>query len=334
MEKLQLYFSLLVSLFGYKYDDSFFEYLKSISTPINKACGKIIAKGEGYWKCRICESRENAIYCNECFIKEKHKDHEICFNNSGAGFCDCGDDTAFKKEGFCDKHKGDYNNINDLMDYIKTSIDEKLLNNINEIFDKIFLLFINKIKNLHDNKNEIYDMLDNVEVFTDKLFKSNLSLFYLFTLKFTENYTCEASHQCFSYDENKKLVTFIKKEKGKKHTCICPFMQIMIYLLIKRFDKKYSQYFFNLFLQTYKNKIITALSYLNSYFLLFLKDNIKYFREIDYQLFNPNFCKIINQDQNLPFLESFHEDVYPLFNGLLKKQSNKMQLKLFLVFMR
>ena len=34
MEKLDANLSELASLFGYKYDDSFFEYLKSISVPI------------------------------------------------------------------------------------------------------------------------------------------------------------------------------------------------------------------------------------------------------------------------------------------------------------
>ena len=37
-----------------------------------------------------------------------------------------------------------------------------------------------------------------------------------------------------SYDENKNLVTFIPKSKEEKHKCICPFMQVMIYVLMKR----------------------------------------------------------------------------------------------------
>ena len=71
-------------------------------------------------------------------------------------------------------------------------------------------------------------MFDELEIFTDKLFKTNLSLFYYFVLKFTENYPYETRHKCFSYDENKNLVTFIPKSKEEKHKCICPFMQVMI----------------------------------------------------------------------------------------------------------
>lgn len=78
-------------------------------------------------------------------MKEKHKGHEIYFYPSASGVCDCGDDTVLKREGFCDRHKGDYDNMKDLMNYIKSSIEEKLLNNINEIFNKIFLLFIDQM---------------------------------------------------------------------------------------------------------------------------------------------------------------------------------------------
>ena len=336
MEKLQSYFSELASLFGYQYNDSWFDYLKSISTPNNQSCGKIITKGEGYWKCKNCQLNSNSIYCNDCFIKEKHKGHEIYFNPNGFGFCDCGDEIMFKREeGFCDKHKGDYDNIKDLMNYIKTSIDEKLLKNINETFDKIFLLFIEKMKNLYDYKIEVYNMLDNLEIFTDKLYKNNLSLFYLFTLKFTENYPYETKHKCFSYDENKKIITFIKRDKGNKHTCICPFMQIMVYLLIKRYDKQSSHNFYNLFFKTYKNKIITTLCYFNSFSLLFAKDNMKPFIEMDYQLINENFLKLIYQEQNITFLESFFEDAYSLFDSFMKKESylnfNNVSFRFYLI---
>ena len=63
MEKLQLYFSELASLLGYKYDDSFFEYLKSISTPNNTICAKKIFKGEGGWKCKDCEFMTYSMLC-------------------------------------------------------------------------------------------------------------------------------------------------------------------------------------------------------------------------------------------------------------------------------
>ena len=234
MEELQKYFLELASLFGYKYDDAFFDYLKSISIQNTATCGKLIEEGGGGWKCKDCELQNSSLYCNDCFIKEKHLGHDIYFYPSvGNGICDCGDNLVLKKEGFCDKHKGDYTNMKDLMDFIKSSIDEKSSDNINNIFNKIILLFVDIIKNLEDDKveedvedgTEIYKMFDSLEIFIDKIYKNNLGFFYFLTLKFTENFPYETNHKCFSYDENKNLVIFIKKDIEKKHTCICPFIR-------------------------------------------------------------------------------------------------------------
>ena len=311
MEKLHANLSELASLFGYKYDESFFEFLKSISVPNTTICGKQIKLGDGGWKCRDCELDSYSIYCNDCFIKEKHINHEILFNPLSIGFCDCGVNSVLKPEGFCDKHKGDYDNIKDLMDFIKSSINEKLLDGINDIFNKIILLFIDKIKQLEDEKNikeeekeenekkdeELYQMIDNLENFGDKLYKSNLSLFYFFTLKFTENFPYETNHKCFGYDENKNLVTFIKKDNEQKHICICPFLQVLIYALMKRKTKQNSSSFFNLFLQTYKNKIITSLCFLNTFPDQFYDSNLIAFREMGYQLVNESLGILLYKDK-------------------------------------
>ena len=235
MDDLQIHLSKLSSLFGYKYDDLFFEYLKSISIPNTTTCGKEIKRGDGGWKCKDCELESCSVYCNDCFIKEKHLGHDIYFSPNASGFCDCGVPIVLKPEGFCYKHKGDYNNIKDLMDFIKSSIDENLLNDINDIFNKIILLFIDEIKNLENenddieemeedeneekNDEELYKMIDYLETFCDKLYKNNLSIFYFFTLKFTENFPYETNHKCFCYNENNNLVSFIEKDEDEKHIC-------------------------------------------------------------------------------------------------------------------
>ena len=321
MEKLKEYLSELASLFGYKYDDSFFEHLKSISIPNTTTCGKQIKLGDGGWKCKDCELETMSIYCNDCFIKERHIGHEIYFIPGADGFCDCGVNLVLKPEGFCDKHKGEYNNIKDLMEFIKSSINEKFLENINDIFNKIILTFIDKIKYLSDEKegeedgkeneekekekqendDELYKMIDYIEIFCEKLFKNNLGLFYFFTLKFTENFPYETNHKCFGYDETKNLVTFIKKDKDKKHTCICPFMQVMIYVLMRRKTKQNSQSFFTIFLQTYKNKIITSLCFFNCFSELFSNTNMKLLREMAYQLVNETVSILVYQDKIFHF---------------------------------
>lgn len=233
MDKLQIYLIEIAELFGYKYDDFFFDYLKSISIPNKSKCGRQIIRGEGGWKCRDCEFETYSIYCIDCFIKEKHIGHKILFRPNASGFCDCGERLILKSEGFCDKHKGDFDNIKDLMKFIKSSVNENLLNPINDILNKIFLLFIEKIKDKTDeNEDEIYKMIDTLEIFCDKLYKNNLGLFYFVTLKFIENIPLETNHKCFSFDENKKLITFIKKDENVKHICTCPFLQVIIYFLL------------------------------------------------------------------------------------------------------
>ena len=317
MDVLEKYLSELALLFGYKYDDSFFNYLKTISVPNNSMCGKEIKLGEGGWECKDCEIGTSSIYCNDCFIKEKHIGHKTYFDPGITGFCDCGIRVTIKPEGFCDKHKGEFSNIIDLTDFIKMSIKDNVYNKINDIFNKILLLFIDKIKNYlqkkkenGDEDDEIYEMFDCLEELGNKLYNNNLSLFYYFTLKFTENYPYETYHKCLGYDENKNLVTFIKEEKDKKHICICPFIQVMIYMLLKRNTKQNTSSFFSLFIQTYKNKIVTSLCFMNCFCDLFFYQNLESFREMGFQLISEDLSILVLQEQNKPFLEYFFEDVY------------------------
>ena len=235
------------------------------------------------------------------------------------------------------------------MDFIKSSINEKLLDGISDIFNKIILLFIDKIKQLEDEKNikeeekeekeenekkdeELYQMIDNLENFGDKLYKSNLSLFYFFTLKFTENFPYETNHKCFGYDEDKNLVTFIKKGNEQKHTCICPFLQVLIYVLMKRKTKQNSSSFFNLFLQTYKNKIVTSLCFLNTFPDQFYDSNLIAFREMGYQLVNESLGILLYKDNNISFLEYCFEEIYLTCENFLKQKEYKKLQEMFYRF--
>ena len=318
MDKLQLYLIEITKIFGYKYDEFFFDYLKSISIPNTTKCGKEIKEGDGGWKCRDCEFESYSIYCNECFIKEKHIGHKISYNPSACGFCDCGEKSILKPAGFCDNHTGDYDNMNDLMNFIKKNIPEKFINSINEVLNKIFLLFIEKIKGLNkENEDEIFKMIDSFELFCDKLYQNNLGLFYLVSLKFTENFPYETNHKCFYYDENEGSITFIKKDENQKHNCICHFLQVIIYVLMRRKTKQNSSSFFNLFLQTYKNKIVTSLCFFNSFSQLFYNDNLEKLRSMGFQLINEDINLLLYQGNNILFLQELFEEIYSVCNDLL-----------------
>ena len=307
MDKLQLYLDEISGIFGYKYDYSFFHHLRSISIPNTTICGKEITKHTGGWKCKDCELVSFTIYCSECFEKEKHIGHKIFYNPSPGGFCDCGDRLVLKPEGFCYRHKGDYDNMNDLMNFIKKNIPERFINSINDILNKIFRLFIDKIKSLNKkNEDELFKMIDLLESFCNKLYLNNLGLFYLVTLKFTENFPYETNHKCFYYDENKGSITFIKKDKNKKHKCICHFLQVIIYVLMIRETKQNTQSFFNLFFQTYKNKIVTSLCLVNCFSGLFYNTNLDSLKDMIYQLINEHISSILFQENNIYIIFASH----------------------------
>ena len=92
----------------------------------------------------------------------------------------------------------------------------------------------------------------------------------------------------------------------------------VIYVLMKKNTKQNSSSFINFFNQTYKNKIIISLCYLNSYPELFYNNNLKYFREMDFQLVNENLSILVYQDQNIQFLETCFEEIYSVCNYCLK----------------
>ena len=332
--------------FGYEYNQSFFSYLKTISKPNTQICNKQISKGEGGWKCIDCELDGLSLLCNNCFqqSKEQHKGHNILFNPSGCGFCDCGDPNVYIKEAFCPEHKGPFSNKNDLMNFIKSSIDEKILNNINSLLNQIFLLLIEKINIVLNKKynndeeknnieNELFNMFDELIFFIAILYKNNLSLFYFVTLKFTENFPFETNHKCFNYNEDEDKIIIIKENSLEKHNCICPFFQVLITLLITKKTKYDSDSFFTLFIQNYKNKLITSLTLLHNFTLFFDNDNLTVLRGMGYQLLTDQLSNLVYEDKNLFYLENFYNEIYSKYKEFINekkyKNAQEMIIKLY-----
>ena len=319
----------IANIFGYKYNDVlFFDYLKSISKPNNQVCNKRIPKGEGGWKCLDCEIDTLSIFCNNCFskCKEKHKGHNISFDPGNYGFCDCGDPTVIIPEGFCPDHQGSFTNMKDLYNYIRISFDEKILNNIDLLLNNIFNALIEKISfvsnmNKDDEdymkkEDELFNMIKELISFISKLYDNNLGLFYFVTLKFTENFPFETKHKCFNYNEEKNLIITISESSLEKHKCICPFFQILINVLLLRKTEFDSDNFFSLFIQNYKNKLITGLSFMHSFMKLCSNNNLITFRGMSYQLLSDNLSEILYNENNIDFLENFFFKFYLEINVL------------------
>ncbi|CAN1275297.1 E3 ubiquitin-protein ligase PRT6 [Linum perenne] len=69
-------------------------------------CGAVWGTNDIAYRCRTCEHDPTCAICVPCFQNGNHKDHDYSIIYTGGGCCDCGDATAWKRDGFCSKHKG------------------------------------------------------------------------------------------------------------------------------------------------------------------------------------------------------------------------------------
>ncbi|XP_071726695.1 E3 ubiquitin-protein ligase PRT6-like isoform X2 [Rutidosis leptorrhynchoides] len=69
-------------------------------------CGSVWGNNDIAYRCRTCEHDPTCAICVPCFQNGNHKDHDYSIIYTGGGCCDCGDVTAWKRSGFCSKHKG------------------------------------------------------------------------------------------------------------------------------------------------------------------------------------------------------------------------------------
>ena len=80
--------------------------LAKISPGQRGVCGSVWGHNDIAYRCRTCEHDPTCAICVPCFQNGNHKDHDYSVIYTGGGCCDCGDVTAWKREGFCSKHKG------------------------------------------------------------------------------------------------------------------------------------------------------------------------------------------------------------------------------------
>lgn len=80
--------------------------LASSSLGQRGVCGAVWGNNDIAYRCRTCEHDPTCAICVPCFQNGNHRDHDYSIIYTGGGCCDCGDVTAWKREGFCSKHKG------------------------------------------------------------------------------------------------------------------------------------------------------------------------------------------------------------------------------------
>lgn len=82
------------------------DHLAKISASQRGICGAVWGSNDIAYRCRTCEQDPTCAICVPCFENGNHKDHDYSVIYTSGGCCDCGDITAWKREGFCSKHKG------------------------------------------------------------------------------------------------------------------------------------------------------------------------------------------------------------------------------------
>ncbi|KAF8704993.1 hypothetical protein HU200_031244 [Digitaria exilis] len=80
--------------------------LERSSADERAVCGSVWGQSDLAYRCRTCENDPTCAICVPCFQNGDHKDHDYSIMYTGGGCCDCGDATAWKREGFCSRHKG------------------------------------------------------------------------------------------------------------------------------------------------------------------------------------------------------------------------------------
>ncbi|XP_062002175.1 E3 ubiquitin-protein ligase PRT6 [Rosa rugosa] len=80
--------------------------LSKMSVGQRGICGAVWGHNDIAFRCKTCEHDPTCAICVPCFKNGNHKDHDYSIIYTGGGCCDCGDVTAWKRQGFCSKHKG------------------------------------------------------------------------------------------------------------------------------------------------------------------------------------------------------------------------------------
>ncbi|XP_024031264.1 E3 ubiquitin-protein ligase PRT6 [Morus notabilis] len=80
--------------------------LSRLSVGQRGVCGAVWGQSDIAYRCKTCEHDPTCAICVPCFQNGNHNNHDYSVIYTSGGCCDCGDVTAWKKEGFCSKHKG------------------------------------------------------------------------------------------------------------------------------------------------------------------------------------------------------------------------------------
>lgn len=112
------------------------ENLAKMSAGQRGVCGTVWRRNDIAYRCKTCENDPTCAICIPCFQNGNHKDHDYSIMYTGGGCCDCGDVTAFKREGFCSKHNG--------REQIQP-LPEEIANSVGPVLDALLICWKDKL---------------------------------------------------------------------------------------------------------------------------------------------------------------------------------------------
>lgn len=299
--------------------------------PPKLICGKLIKFKDMAFKCLDCEKDETCIICQECFENSDHKGHRIIPQQSCGGCCDCGDEEAWKKEGFCSIHKG-YSAQNSEEGI---QIDEEVQKNIKNTFKNIFYcIFENAESFLMEKENlfvniELSQMLMETVLLMRNLIGDNWgvnkSIFELLSQPFNDQ-KFKLFHDCTS----RERIT-IMEEEGE---CSCSILENLFRFLLV-FEKKAVKETVDLLITLFPNyqfKVYLTRTY-GLMFQNFYFEAQYYFSnilDISVQLFTSDeICKMVIENNDMDSLFSFLPFLFEnIKNKMEKIDSNKASINL------
>ncbi|XP_020524000.1 E3 ubiquitin-protein ligase PRT6 isoform X2 [Amborella trichopoda] len=112
------------------------ENLAKSSTGQHGVCGAVWGNQDIAYRCRTCEHDPTCAICVPCFQNGDHRGHDYSMIHTNGGCCDCGDETAWKRQGFCSKHKGP--------EQVRP-LPEKIANSVDPILEELLVCWKNRL---------------------------------------------------------------------------------------------------------------------------------------------------------------------------------------------
>ncbi|KAM7256820.1 hypothetical protein ACFE04_012561 [Oxalis oulophora] len=132
-----LYQQHMVHLQKLMFDGDPTEALAQMDTGEHRLCSASWTYDDVGYSCRTCGLDPSRAICVPCFQNGNHTGHDCSLVLACDSYCDCGDVTAWKHDGFCSKHDGT-RDIKPLQD--------KLANSMRPVLVELFKCWKNKLE--------------------------------------------------------------------------------------------------------------------------------------------------------------------------------------------